>query len=649
MSARVANCPSCGAAIEFAHAAAVMVVCGHCGTASVRRGVTLEKLGRVAEIAPIDSPLSLGTSGRWRGRRWSAIGQVQLDHGAGPWNEWCLLFEDGTTGWLAEAQGEYLVTFRRTGLASPLDQELAPGAKVALGDETYVVAEAGSARVTSVRGELPEELTPEERYEYFDLRGAGNRFATVAVHRDGSWEAYVGESTTLAALDIDASTVEAAAPRRATPDRIGCPSCGTAIQIRDPANCQRTVCSSCGTMTDPRDEKLRVIEKAKRLEARPVLPIGAKTTVAGDDVEVLGFLVRSVRSYGVKYPWREYLLKRKDGAYLWLIETDGHWTIARPASLGDVSRDDGLVRYRGQTYRHFQGGHAVVDHVQGEVYWEVSIGETVKADDYVAPPRMVSFEKSGKEVVASVGEYVPLAEIAAAFPGVVNWPPQSGIAPNQPNPYAARRGPTWALAGVLCAAVLVVMIVFGIWAAKRTVATVNGISPGPAPAAPAAPGEGEADAGVVFSDEFRLEPSVANVKVHLTAGVGNSWLGIDGALVNLDTGDVHSFALEAERWSGVTEGEAWSEGEPDATTYLGSIPAGRYALRLDSEGQGQGGVPVQINWRVQVTSQVPSPGRGVALLFVLLVAPVFVTAAASIFESRRWATSDHAPQGDDDE
>ena len=106
MSERKANCPSCGAEITFAHAASVMVVCAHCSTASVRRGVDIEMLGRVAEVAPIESPLSLGASGRWRGRRWTAIGQVQLDHGKGPWNEWNLLFEDGATGWLAEAQGE---------------------------------------------------------------------------------------------------------------------------------------------------------------------------------------------------------------------------------------------------------------------------------------------------------------------------------------------------------------------------------------------------------------------------------------------------------------------------------------------------------------------------------------------------------------
>jgi predicted RNA-binding Zn-ribbon protein involved in translation (DUF1610 family) len=84
MSIRVANCPSCGASITFASAVTVMVVCPHCGTASVRRDVELEKMGRIADVAPIESALSLGASGKWKGRRFTAIGQVQLDHGKGP-------------------------------------------------------------------------------------------------------------------------------------------------------------------------------------------------------------------------------------------------------------------------------------------------------------------------------------------------------------------------------------------------------------------------------------------------------------------------------------------------------------------------------------------------------------------------------------
>ena len=133
MSGRTAGCPSCGAPIEFRNAATVLVVCGACGGASTRKGLDLEKLGRVAEVTPIDSLLDLGTTGRFEGKGWTAVGQVQLDHGEGPWNEWCLLFDDGTWGWLGEAQGEILVTRPVPSLPVPPHGKIHPGDAVDLG------------------------------------------------------------------------------------------------------------------------------------------------------------------------------------------------------------------------------------------------------------------------------------------------------------------------------------------------------------------------------------------------------------------------------------------------------------------------------------------------------------------------------------
>jgi hypothetical protein len=149
----------------------------------------------------------------------------------------------------------------------------------------------------------------------------------------------------------------------------------------------------------------------------------------------------------------------------------------------------------------------------------------------------------------------------------------------------------------------------------------------------------------VFSDEFRLEPASANVELHLLAGVRNSWLGVDGALVNLDTGDVREFALAAERYSGVEDGESWSEGDDEATTCVGSVPAGRYSLRLDAESQAQDSAVTAVSYRLVAKSQVPSTGRGFLVLLALAVPAVVGSLRSKSFELRRWSTSDHAPGG----
>ena len=58
-------------------------------------------------------------------------------------------------------------------------------------------------------------------------------------------------------------------------------------------------------------------------------------------------------------------------------------------------------------------------YVIGEFYWKVNVGEKVRTADFIAPPRMVSFEWSGskksQEVNISEGTYVTPETIEKAF------------------------------------------------------------------------------------------------------------------------------------------------------------------------------------------------------------------------------------------
>jgi hypothetical protein len=176
---------------------------------------------------------------------------------------------------------------------------------------------------------------------------------------------------------------------------------------------------------------------------------------------------------------------------------------------------------------------------------------------------------------------------------------------------------------------------------------------------------------VVFSEPFELTARKANLRFRFEApGLQNGWLGIEGALVDLDSGEVRYFTLQGEHWSGVDDGESWSEGDRDATAYLGQVPAGRYAVRLEADGENaeakrassypwslpsstNAPAAIPTNWELEIKSQVPSHGRPLLLLLLLLLPPAIVSLRAFSFERRRWAESDHAPVSsswsDDDE
>ena len=112
MSVLKANCPSCGAPIEFTAGSTIVLVCPFCRSAVARTDRGLEDLGKVAEIADSESPLKLGLKGTYKDTRFELTGRAQNRHELGGyWDEWYATFSNGWVGWLAEAQGRFYLTF----------------------------------------------------------------------------------------------------------------------------------------------------------------------------------------------------------------------------------------------------------------------------------------------------------------------------------------------------------------------------------------------------------------------------------------------------------------------------------------------------------------------------------------------------------
>lgn len=459
MTVRSASCPGCGATLDFRSAATVTVVCPHCGGGSYRTDVGLESFGMTAEVVDIATPLELGREGTFEGRRWTAVGFSQLDHGAGPWNEWVLAFDDGTFGWYAEAQGEIWFTTRASGVPVPPVAGLALEQELTLEEHgRFEVVERGEGVVVTFRGESPARIVPGERFAYADLTGADGRVGTLDARPaspSGEPTLYLGRRVSPSEFGLDAA---AAPPTEvsATASRLSCPACGGMVDRLDPASV-RIVCSSCGQLLHPDDARARALGVGAALDVRPALALGTFGELRGAKVQLIAFLVRAVTHQGRRYPWREYLLRTADGAYRWLVESEGHWSLVDPVS-GSFGRAPS-ISFRGRALRHFQGGDARVDHVQGEVYWKVEVGDEVRVDDYVDPPYVLSVERTGSERVASFGSYVPVAEVTAAFRPTKPLREPAGAGACQPNPLRADRGRFWLVGGVLAVAMIVLMSV----------------------------------------------------------------------------------------------------------------------------------------------------------------------------------------------
>jgi hypothetical protein len=117
---QTATCPSCGAPVKFQSAASVFAVCDYCTSTLLRHGADVEAIGKMAALMDDPTLLRIGSEGVYKGVHFGVIGRIQLQHAAGLWNEWHIMFDDMRLGWLGEAAGEFFVTFKeKVALAPP--------------------------------------------------------------------------------------------------------------------------------------------------------------------------------------------------------------------------------------------------------------------------------------------------------------------------------------------------------------------------------------------------------------------------------------------------------------------------------------------------------------------------------------------------
>jgi Zn finger protein HypA/HybF involved in hydrogenase expression len=650
------NCPACGAAVSFKSGSSIVVVCEYCHSVVARTDRALEDLGKVAELMETNSPLEVGLTGTYEGVPFELTGRAQLGHAAGgAWDEWYATFQNGWLGWLAEAQGRFYMTFQQP---LPNPAEAPPFGRLLLGQQVWgvpsqvplMVAETGRARALGAKAEIPYRLVPGETNFYADLSGAGGIFATLDY---GEFPPlfFLGKEVTLAELGITATGKEREREaRRVAAGHLNCPQCGGGLELRAPDSAERVTCPNCNSLLDVNQGKLKYLKSLLPGQFAPVIPIGAMGTFeGGQQLMVIGFVARSVLIDGTRYFWFEYLLYHPQVGFRWLVHSDNHWNFVETVPPGEVGEFVKTAQFGGKNFKIFQDAEARVEYVAGEFYWKVEVEERVRAVDYVAPPLMLSKEVSttyvrtggssdNPELVAtgeinwSLGKYVPVKEVEKAF-NVRDLPRPSNVAPNQPFRHKAVYKYWLVLLPILLLVGLIATMFSG--TSQRVMTSTYELPPLPN-------AEGTQ---VVFSEPFDLR-SMRNVRVTAQpAGLDNSWLYMEGDLINEETGLVQTFPISVEYYQGVEEGESWTEGSKEDDKTLSALPAGKYTLRLEAQWEKwQQPMPVTVTVEQGAT-------RGINLiiaLIVLSIIPIFVLIWHIIFESRRWSESMFGGSSDDE-
>ena len=191
MSTPAGNCSSCGAPIQFHWSSAVQTICPFCRSILVRTDVDLKNVGKIGDLPPDPSPICLLTEGVYKNKNFQVTGRLVYEYDDGGWNEWHIVFNDGASGWLSDAQLQYAISFLEPNAKVPAEQSALPGATLMFRDVKYQVSTVTLARYKGFEGELPFPFYNINQTRFVDLRSTTAAFGTLDYTDDlvflGEW------------------------------------------------------------------------------------------------------------------------------------------------------------------------------------------------------------------------------------------------------------------------------------------------------------------------------------------------------------------------------------------------------------------------------------------------------------------------------
>lgn len=423
------SCPSCGAPVQFKSHASVMAVCEYCRAAVLKDEASVKDIGKLSSVLEDYSPFQIGTAGSYGTGAFSVVGRIQLRYEQGMWNEWYILFDDASSGWLSDASGMYTVTtLKPAPPEAPAFDAISPGQVYTLNGKRFTVADRREAECIGGQGELPFRVGDGWRVRAADLR-AGSTFLTLDYTDGPTPLAYHGEAVTLDQLKLqllrDEDTIKASAGRyRGKLDVLDCPGCGGAITYV-PGVTSTLVCPACATRLDAAGPEARVLAAGGRAEPRGrTLELGAGATIDGQKYTLIGAMVRADEE---GEEWTEYLLYSVKAGFLWLIESSDGWfrSTVQPEWPEWASLQADKATLQHTRYDKQYDYISTVVHAAGAFNWRVGAGDKARVYEFENGDASLSAELTAEELTWSRATPVSEGQVHSWFGKAGKTPPKA--------------------------------------------------------------------------------------------------------------------------------------------------------------------------------------------------------------------------------
>lgn len=427
-----APCPSCGAPVRFVSAQSASAVCGYCHSTVARSADQLRLIGRQADVFEDHSPLQLHASGQWlrqphaRPQPFTLVGRLQYQGQSGAWNEWRALLDDGSTAWLSEDNGRYVMSVPQgdARLVQPLLtlKDLTLGHTVTLRAGAFTVSAVQPTRLIAAEGEF-EHSPPEpgQALTVVELRSPDGQVYSVEFDaRHKAQGVSLGQPVQLADLQLRGLREGPAQRQDSGARSFACPQCGSPLKpvLADTKSMSCPQCLSLVDLSQGLGKEL-VAAKQKRLFMQRRLPLGATGQLFGVDWQIVGFQRR--QGYDPSederevFTWDEYLLYNRHKGFSFLVDSEDGWSHVSALSSAPIIKSRTIQLGR-RLYSESWRYRATTLYAIGEFYWPVRVGQVTWNVDYTAPGGyQLSSERDRNEIVWSAGSSVSTPVLEKAF------------------------------------------------------------------------------------------------------------------------------------------------------------------------------------------------------------------------------------------
>lgn len=422
------------------------------------------------------------------------------------------------------------------------------------------------------------------------------------------------------------------------PEELECPSCKGVIKLYDPRGSEYCVCDHCHSFLQFVNEKPLVIKVLAANALSPVIPLGTAGTLKDISFKVIGYMERKEKD--TDYHWAEYVLYNHEKGYATLSEFDGHWNLIFGENflpeLETVKDYSTAVNYLGTNYKLYHKYTPHTTGASGEFDWNVLAGD-INTAEFIAPPFIIAkestFGSKKKQHEYYRGEYMEPETIAAAFSLDSNlFYAKNGIISNQPS--AAYGDLIWSFRFTMYMALAMMIAALMVEFIKPAqILFEDSFS------LTYDPDKGPYEFKPLMTPSFEVKDASSFLEIGIRSEVQNNWLETTIVLVNEATNQTWEVTKGVEHYSGIEDGERWTEGETTAKVLLSEIAGGKYHFNIYPAS----GDPARDSLGLRVTANGTLWRNVFVSLLLIFLFPLINYFRMAAFEKKRWSYSDYSP------